>query len=105
MAVMRNNNRWDRSNVLFSDGQLLAYDKRAPRPDMSHIDFGVSVLSHTVFAPYVHADNLDLADIFHDLSLRDELAAFEVVGRFYEIGSVQGLKDTEEFLSWRVRDA
>ena len=105
MAVMRNDNRWDRSNALLSDGQLLAYDKRAPRPDMSHIDFGVSVLSHTVFAPYVRTDNLDLADIFHDLSLRDELAAFEVVERFYEIGSVQGLKDTEEFLSQQARDA
>jgi NDP-sugar pyrophosphorylase family protein len=105
MAVMRNDNRWDRSNVLFNDGRLLAYDKRAPRPDMSHIDFGVSVLSRTVFAPYGHADILDLADIFHDLSLRDELAAFELVERFYEIGSVQGLKDTEEFLLRRVSDA
>jgi N-acetyl-alpha-D-muramate 1-phosphate uridylyltransferase len=105
MAVMRNDNRWDRSNVLFSDGRLLAYDKRAPRPDMSHIDFGVSVLSRPVFAPYGHADILDLADILHDLSLRDELAAFEVAERFYEIGSVQGLKDTEEFLSRRVGEA
>jgi len=105
MAVLRNDNRSDRSNVLLSDGRLLAYDKRAPRPDMAHIDFGVSVLSRTVFAPYGHADTLDLADIFHDLSLRDELAAFEVVERFYEIGSLQGLKDTEEFLSRRVGDA
>jgi NDP-sugar pyrophosphorylase family protein len=105
MAVMRNENRWDRSNVLFSDGRLLAYDKRAPRPDMSHIDFGLSVLSRTVFAPYGHGAVLDLADIFHDLSLRDELAAFEVMERFYEIGSAQGLKDTEEFLKRRVCDA
>jgi NDP-sugar pyrophosphorylase family protein len=104
MTVMRNDNRWDRSNVLFSDGRLLAYDKRASQPHMSHIDFGVSVLSHTVFDRYAHAAVLDLADILHDLSLRDELAAFEVSERFYEIGSLQGLKDTEEFLARQVND-
>jgi NDP-sugar pyrophosphorylase family protein len=105
MAVMRNDNRWDRSNVLFSDGRLIVYDKRAQLPDMAHIDFGVSVLSRTVFGPYWDAEILDLGDIFHDLSLRDELAAFEVAERFYEIGSVQGLKQTEEFLSRRMSDA
>ncbi len=35
MTVLRNDNRWDQSNVLFRNGELLAYDKRAPRPDMS----------------------------------------------------------------------
>jgi NDP-sugar pyrophosphorylase family protein len=105
MSVVRNDNRWDRSNVLFSNGRLLAYDKRAPQPHMTHIDFGVSVLSRAAFDPYAHAAVLDLADVLHDLSLRGELAAFEVSERFYEIGSVQGLKDTEEFLSRQVSDA
>jgi NDP-sugar pyrophosphorylase family protein len=105
MTVLRNDSRWDRSNVRFRDGKLLAYDKRAPQPDMLHIDFGVSVLSRTIFAPYAGSDVIDLADILHDLSLRGELEAFEVVERFYEIGSLQGLKDTEEFLTRQVSDA
>lgn len=105
MTVLRNDSRWDRSNVLFSDGKLLAYDKRAPHPDMLHIDFGVSVVSRVIFAPYAGTEVIDLADILHDLSLRGELAAFEVAERFYEIGSMQGLKDTEEFLSRRASDA
>jgi NDP-sugar pyrophosphorylase family protein len=105
MTVMRNDNRWDRSNVLFRDGKLLAYDKHAPQPEMSHIDFGVSVLSGAVFARYARADIIDLADILHDLSLRGELAAFEVAERFYEIGSMQGLKDTEQFLARQASDA
>jgi hypothetical protein len=102
---MRNDNRWDRSNVLFSGGRLLAYDKRAPQPEMTHIDFGLSVLSRRVFDPYTRALVRDLADILHDLSLRGELAAFEVAERFYEIGSVQGLKETDDFLSHRVSGA
>jgi NDP-sugar pyrophosphorylase family protein len=105
MTVVRNDNRWDRSNVQFSGGRLLRYDKRSPGEGMSHIDFGICVLSGTVFAPYAAAEHLDLADMLHDVSLRGELAAFEVAGRFYEIGSPQGLKDTEEFISRQVNDA
>src|SRR3990172_6194483 len=32
MAVYRNDNQWDRSNVLFEDGSIIRYDKR-PTPD------------------------------------------------------------------------
>src|SRR5262249_12374233 len=34
MTVIANHNRWDRSNALFCDGQLLNYDKRRPTPEM-----------------------------------------------------------------------
>jgi NDP-sugar pyrophosphorylase family protein len=99
MTVLRNDNQWDRSNVLFRNGRLLAYDKRAPRSDMSHIDFGLSVLSSAVFTRYEHRSIIDLADVFRDLSQRGELAALEVSQRFHEIGSLQGLRETEEFLT------
>lgn len=105
MTALRNDNRWDKSNVLFRNGELLAYDKHAPRPDMSHIDFGLSILSRTVFTNYREARAIDLADIFRDLSLSGQLAGFEVSERFYEIGSPQGLRDTEEFLSHRLDQA
>ena len=105
MTVMRNDNRWDRSNVLFMDGKLLAYDKRAPQADMSHSDCGVSVLSSAVLEPYAQGSVIDLADILHHLAVRGELAAFEVAERFYEIGSLQGLKDTEQFLTRQASGA
>lgn len=101
MTVLRNGNRWDRSNVRFENGELLVYDKHAPRPDMQHIDFGLSVVSRDVFADYAGSAVIDLADIFRQLSLSGQLAAFEVTERFYEIGSPQGLRDTEEFLARR----
>jgi NDP-sugar pyrophosphorylase family protein len=99
MTVLRNDNRWDRSNVLFRDGRLLAYDKRAPRSDMSHIDFGLSVLSSAVFTRYARESIIDLSDVFRDLAQRGELAALEVPQRFYEIGSPRGLRETEQFLT------
>lgn len=101
MTVLRNDNQWDRSNVLLRDGELLLYDKHAPRADMHHIDFGLSVLSPMVFAPHRETRVIDLADILRDLSRIGQLAAFEVTERFYEIGSLRGLRDTEEFLSHR----
>jgi MurNAc alpha-1-phosphate uridylyltransferase len=105
MTVLRNDNRWDRSNVLFKDGQLIQYDKHHPRADMAHIDFGVSVLSSEVFSAYRNCRIIELADIFKELSRGGRLAALEVFERFYEIGSLQGIKDTEEFLSHRTNAA
>lgn len=103
MTVLRNDNRWGRSNVLYQNGEIIEYDKHSPRADMAHIDFGLSVLSSAVFAPYAAAKVIDLADICRDLSRSGLLAAFEVSERFHEIGSLQGIADTEEFLS-RKRD-
>ena len=41
----------------------------------------------------------DLADLYHGLSIQNQLAGFEVNERFYEIGSHQGIKETELYLS------
>ncbi len=32
MTVLRNEGRWDTSNVLYADGRVVAYDKQAPQP-------------------------------------------------------------------------
>jgi N-acetyl-alpha-D-muramate 1-phosphate uridylyltransferase len=105
MTVLRNDNRWDRSNVRFKNGELIEYDKQSRGPDMSHIDYGVSILSRDVFVNYEKSRVLDLADICRNLSMGGQLAALEVSGRFYEIGSPQGIRDTEEFLSRKLKPA
>ena len=103
MTVLRNGGQWDRSNVLFKDGHLVRFDKRNPSPEMHHIDYGLSVLQSNLFGSYGDVERIDLADVFMALSERNELAAFEVRERFYEIGSQAGLKETEEFLANKVR--
>jgi NDP-sugar pyrophosphorylase family protein len=105
MTVLRNDNRWDKSNVLFRNGELIIYDKQSPRLDMSHIDFGLYVLSRDVFLTYGESKVIDLADVCHELSKNGQLAAAEVSERFYEIGSPQGIRDTEEFLSRQLAHA
>ena len=50
MTVLRNEDRWDRSNAVFEDGRVISYDKRSRRRDaqMRWIDFGLSVLRRDV---------------------------------------------------------
>ena len=101
MTVMKNDGRWDRSNALFGEGHLVRFDKEHPTPDMHHIDYGLSIVRSEVFALYRENQILDLAEVFATLSAQNELAGFVVSERFYEIGSPQGLKETQEFLSAR----
>jgi NDP-sugar pyrophosphorylase family protein len=98
MTVMRNSNQWDKSNVLFQDHQIIEYNKRTPKSAMAHIDFGLGILSASVFEDRAADQAFDLAEIYHELSLSGQLAGFEVHQRFYEIGSHQGLKEFEDFL-------
>ena len=97
MTVLRNEDRWDKSNVLFHDGRIVEYNKRARRAEMSHIDYGLGVLSATVLARYRQGEAFDLGDVYRELSLADRLAGYEVRERFYEIGSPQGLEDAEAY--------
>jgi len=41
MTVFRNEGRFERSNVEFVDGRLIAYDKRDRTPRMRHVDYGL----------------------------------------------------------------
>src|SRR5262249_51029389 len=48
MTVLRNDGRWDRSNVVYDDGTVLCYDKREQLPEMRYIDFGLSFVERDV---------------------------------------------------------
>ena len=95
MTVLKNGDCWDKSNVTYTGGQLLEYNKKTPKPCMSHIDYGLGVLSSAVLWDYTTEVIFDLADFYHELSLRRQLAGYEVQERFYEIGSLSGLAEAE----------
>jgi NDP-sugar pyrophosphorylase family protein len=106
LTVYRNENRWDRSNVVYEEGRVLLYDKRGIEPHLgeaSWIDYGLSVLSRELFVERVQADVVaDLADLYRTLSMESVLAGFEVSERFYEVGSTAGLRDLERYLESKV---
>ena len=101
MTVFLNHGQYDTSNAIF-DGRTVLYDKkRATRPaaDFHYIDYGLTALSRRVLADAIPSGVVaDLATLFHDLSVRGELAGLEIPDRFYEIGSPAGLEDLERWL-------
>jgi NDP-sugar pyrophosphorylase family protein len=99
MTVFRNDDRWDRSNVLFTDGRLLRYDKQARTPDMRHIDYGLGVLTPRALTPFPSDRSFDLARVYQRLLAAGDLAAVEISDRFYEIGSPEGLEEARAFLT------
>jgi len=94
MTVLRNEGRWDRSNVEFEGGSIRQYNKKVSTPAMQAIDYGLSVLEAQLLHDWTDKVAFDLADLLHELSVSDRLAAFEVHQRFYEIGSHEGLRET-----------
>ena len=99
MTVCRNDNQWDRSNVHFENRTILAYDKRTQTPGMRHIDYGLGVFTARAFDRFTADAAFDLADVYQRLLAAGALAAYEVPGRFYEIGSPEGLAETRAYLA------
>jgi NDP-sugar pyrophosphorylase family protein len=97
MTVLRNQGRWDRSNAIYENGRVILYDKSG-RPGMQFIDYGLSALRRELLDG-ITQEVFDLATLLHKLSLRGQLAGFEVKQRFYEIGSPEGLRDLEHYLA------
>ena len=98
MTVLRNQNQWDKSNVEFDAGQIIEYNKTVIRPQMHYIDYGLGILKSTALQAYPARESFDLSKVYNDLSLASELAGYEVFERFYEIGSHQGIADTQAYL-------
>lgn len=95
MTVFRNEGRWDQSNVEFTGGRILAYDKKNRTARMHHIDYGLGVFHRSAFA----GEQADLAALYQDLLRREQLAAFEAPERFYEIGSFEGVRELSDYLA------
>jgi NDP-sugar pyrophosphorylase family protein len=103
MTVTRNEGRWDCSNVVFAPPRVALYDKRADettRRLMTHIDYGLSVLSRNLIADHIPpGTTYDLAELYHRLSLAGDLMGYEIVERFYEIGSPAGIADFSDYVA------
>jgi NDP-sugar pyrophosphorylase family protein len=98
MTVYRNDDRFDRSNVSYVDGRVVRYDKQHRVPEMRHIDYGLGVFRQSAFSQYGD-EAFDLASVYQSLLAHDDLAGYEVSNRFYEIGSLEGLEETRNYIA------
>jgi N-acetyl-alpha-D-muramate 1-phosphate uridylyltransferase len=99
MCVLRNENRWDRSNALFDGQRIVRYSKRTTTAGMHYIDYGLSILTATVLSSSAQGQSFDVADLFESLAQAGQLAGYEVFERFYEVGSVQGIEALDALLT------
>lgn len=102
MTVLKNQNLWDRRNVWFENEELIEYNKEVVTTQMHYIDYGLGVLDSKALNNYPLGKGLDLSRVYNELSLQKQLAGYEVFERFYEIGSHQGIADTQKYLMQRI---
>ena len=93
MVVWKNFDKYDKSNVNVKNGLVTVYDKGAR--GATYIDYGLSVLNRSVIEQMPDKTKFHLGEVFKMLIQKNELAAYEIDQRFYEIGSFEGLKDFE----------
>ena len=98
MTVFRNEGRWDVSNVQYENGVIQRYDKAERVPQMQHIDWGLSIVKADLLARRPADTAFDLAEVYTTLARQSQLAGYEITTRFYEIGSTEGLRETDALL-------
>jgi NDP-sugar pyrophosphorylase family protein len=103
MTVFRNDGALVPSNVRYRNGRIEAYEKQRRSADMHYVDYGLSLFERAVFEGVPIDRPTDLAAVLQDLVSRSALAGYEVQTRFYEVGTPEGVAETEAFL--RSQDA
>lgn len=98
MSVFRNEDRWVPSNVRIAGDRVAEYDKKAPPGTMTHIDYGINAFRAASFSAVDGRLPVDLAELHRAMIERGTLRAYPAAGRFYEIGSPEGLAETEDFI-------
>jgi N-acetyl-alpha-D-muramate 1-phosphate uridylyltransferase len=100
LAVFRNRDRWDKSNVELAGELVLRYEKGGSDPALEYIDYGAIALRREVIQSIPEATSYGLDQVQTELARQRRLRALIAEQRFFEIGSEQGLRDLEQ----RLRD-
>jgi N-acetyl-alpha-D-muramate 1-phosphate uridylyltransferase len=97
-TVYRNYDYYDKSNMIIAGNMVKKYSKTEKTKDMVYIDYGATVFKKEALKLIPENRSYSLEDLFIRLIEMEQLMAYEVKDRFYEIGSPQGLRDFEEYI-------
>jgi N-acetyl-alpha-D-muramate 1-phosphate uridylyltransferase len=98
MTVYNNKEERERSNCYYRDGMVKKYSKRYFSQEMNYVDYGLTVVNKSVFDSISSQIKFDLSDTFEELSVKTDLPGYEILDRYYEIGSIQGIRELENYL-------
>lgn len=96
ITIYNNNNHYDKSNIRYSGGEIISYNKINPDKRYKYIDYGASIFDATVFTNT--PERFDLSDLQKKLVDKKMVSCEVVSSRFYEIGSPEGIKEFKEFV-------
>ncbi len=98
MTVYKNYNRYDKSNTVIEGSLVKKFSNKEKTEDMFYIEYGANIFRKKALKLIPEKEPSSLDELFTKLIEKEELLAFEVKERFYEIGSPQGLKEFEDFV-------
>lgn len=98
MAIYKNKNKYDKSNIELKDSNKINYFKFKVKKKLFYIDYGVSYLNKKIFIGIKKDKKFDLSSLFHNISRKNILKGHMVKKRFYEIGSYNGIKELKKYL-------
>jgi NDP-sugar pyrophosphorylase family protein len=101
-TVYKNHDSFDKSNTAISGNMVTKYSKTDTK-DMIYIDYGVTLFKKEVLQFIPEKQKYALEDLFVRLIDMKQLLAYDIKERFYEIGSVQGLKDFQAFAQSKLK--
>jgi len=93
MCIIRNKNRWDRSNIVMKHNKIVDYNKDSLKA--KYIDYGVSIVNKNIFKSTKKL-KFDLNLVYNLLIKDKKLDYFIEKKRFYEIGSFHGIKSFQK---------
>ncbi len=98
MAIYKNQDKYDKSNVERKKLNFITYDKSKKNKNYDYIDYGVSYLKKKFFENLKKNSRFDLSDLLEKISKNNKLKGYVVKKRFYEIGSYNGIKQFKKFI-------
>ena len=97
MAIYKNNNKFDSSNVKKNSSHII-YNKSRKEHGYDYIDYGVSYLDKSIFNRIKKNTKFDLANLLKKVSEKKQLKGYVVKKRFYEIGSYNGIIQFKKYI-------
>ncbi len=101
MAVYRNSGKHGPSDVEVSGGMVVGYDKESGDRGFKWINYGLSALRREALKFIPRGRPCWEEEFYGALIAREELMAFRVSKRFYEIGTQSSLADFRRYLGRR----
>jgi len=98
IAVIKNENLYDKSNVILRDGGIINYIKNSPVLKMNYVDYGIAMLNRCLLDNLLEDTFINLSDCYSSWSNQKLMWAHKVYNRFYEIGTKESLQEFKEYI-------